>query len=125
MPTEHNLFQHAILFSCNYFPPNMNFSKHGKVYHISDHFFSFLMAFRLMGKKVETRPCRLTCAPNGSLKECVAVRPTDKPTGQLERYETYTIIGKKVEVSLRLFDIFLRNMVFIFLWESFETQSTD
>ena len=29
------------------------------------------------------------------------------------------IIGKKVEVSLRLFDIFERNMVFVFLWESY------
>ena len=28
------------------------------------------------------------------------------------------IIGKKVEVSVRLFDIFERNRVFIFLWES-------
>ena len=28
------------------------------------------------------------------------------------------IIGKKVEVSLRLFDIFERKRVFIFLWES-------
>ena len=29
-----------------------------------------------------------------------------------------TLIGKKVEVSLRLFDIFKRNMVFIFLLKS-------
>ena len=29
-----------------------------------------------------------------------------------------TLIGKKVEVSLQLFDIFERNMVFIFLFES-------
>ena len=28
------------------------------------------------------------------------------------------LIGKKVEVSLRLFDIFERNMVFVFLWGS-------
>ena len=31
------------------------------------------------------------------------------------------IIGKKVEVSLRLFDIFEKNMVFIFLWKSLRT----
>ena len=30
----------------------------------------------------------------------------------------YILIGKKVEVSLRLFDIFERNMVFIFLFAS-------
>ena len=30
-------------------------------------------------------------------------------------------VGKKVEVSLRLFDIFERNRVFIFLWGSFGT----
>ena len=34
---------------------------------------------------------------------------------QVDRYEFIILIGKKVEVSLRLFDIFERNMVFIFL----------
>ena len=32
-----------------------------------------------------------------------------------------SVIGKKVEVSLPLFDIFERNRVFIFLWESWGT----
>ena len=35
------------------------------------------------------------------------------------------IIGKKVEVSLWLFDISEKNMVFIFLWESFGTPPTE
>ena len=35
------------------------------------------------------------------------------------------IVGKKVEVNLRLFDIFQRNMVFIFLWESWESHRAE
>ena len=35
------------------------------------------------------------------------------------------IIGEKVEVSLRLFDIFERNMVFIFLCGSCESPPTN
>ena len=35
------------------------------------------------------------------------------------------VIGKKVEVSLRLFYIFERNMVFIFLWESCASHPAD
>ena len=35
------------------------------------------------------------------------------------------IIGKKVEVSLRLFDIFVRNMVLIFLCKSFGTHAAE
>ena len=35
------------------------------------------------------------------------------------------LIGKKVEVRLRLFDIFERNMVFLFLLESWESQPPD
>ena len=35
------------------------------------------------------------------------------------------IVGKKVEVSLRLFDIFKRKRVFIFLCESFKTHRAD
>ena len=37
----------------------------------------------------------------------------------------YRLVGKKVEVSLRLFDIFERNMVFIFLRGSFGTHPAD
>jgi len=35
------------------------------------------------------------------------------------------LIGKKVEVSLRLFDVFERNMVFIFLWENLGTHPAE
>ena len=45
-------------------------------------------------------------------------RPTGKGGGVV-------FIGKKVEVSLRLFDIFKRNRVFIFLWESWGTHRAD
>ena len=48
-------------------------------------------------------------------------RPTDGRTG-VELRSTRLIIGKKVEVSLWLFDIFERNMVFIFLLGSWGSQ---
>ena len=51
--------------------------------------------------------------------------PHPHPRPPHTQQHTQTIIGKKVEVSLRLFDIFERNMVFIFLLESWESQSTD
>ena len=53
---------------------------------------------------------------------------TYKLKGDFVRIHKYPIgnsvnklIGKKVEVSLRLFDIFEKNRVFIFLWGSFGT----
>ena len=38
-----------------------------------------------------------------------------------KEFDDFCIIGKKVEVGLRLFDIFERNRVFIFLLESWGT----
>ena len=42
-----------------------------------------------------------------------------------ELWLLHNIVEKKVEVSLRLFDIFKRNMVFIFLCESLGTHPAD
>ena len=39
--------------------------------------------------------------------------------------EVILLIGKKVEVSLRLFDTFERNMVFIFLFENWGSRPSD
>ena len=43
----------------------------------------------------------------------------------LQDLNKFTVIRKKVEVCLRLFDIFERNRVFIFLWESWGTHPAD
>ena len=45
--------------------------------------------------------------------------------GISEKKSKLHIVGKKVEVSLQLFDIFQRNMVFIFLLGSFGTHPAD
>ena len=47
-----------------------------------------------------------------------------RDSGWIARW-TGGLIGKKVEVSLRLFDIFERNRVFIFLLGSFASPPTD
>ena len=65
-------------------------------------------------------PTMATIVHLGSMTKKKNVRIAEDPSE-----EVMMMIGKKVEVSLRLFDIFERNRVFIFLWGSWESPPTD
>ena len=53
-----------------------------------------------------------------SLQTALNIHPSDSLGYNNNNVIKTFMIGKKVEVSLRLFDTFQRNMVFIFLWGS-------